>query len=531
MIVPKPNYHKPGKNMHLIKSIAVNNQTSLGFEYMIDKMNSLLNNSSGESMALNIMLDESLEGYDLKIEKEITLRGLNAEQLHYGLVSLLQLLIEGRNDYTNCNDISPKGQVFLLEQHIIDYPRFKWRGVMLDVSRHFFNMETVFKIIELMSLHKLNVLHLHLSDDHGFRVESIKFPKLTEISTKREGSTFDKNNIIHGEYKGYFTHEEIKQIVEYAHMHLIKVVPEIDIPGHITAVLAAYPSLSCREAEKKVATGIGYYTDSLCMSNPEKVNFMLDIIEEVAKLFPDKIIHFGGDEVSLKHELKCPSCKRLIADNGGDPHILFKTLFEQIRNRFHPLGYTVISWSDIWKYIDASGENHYTQLWMSLKDGDIFSNVPNSGLYCINSNTAYFYADYDYRIVEMKGTYNYDISEGVKDESYVLGSELVLWTEFIQDTTKLYKHLLPRLSAFSENLWTIKERKNYKAFLKNEKYMVALYNFLDIDVYTHFSKTSARIFKGPKCYLIRMLIYALKRIGLIKLIKYAKTGELQYDEQ
>lgn len=530
MIVPRPNYHKPGEKRHLIESIIINNQTSIDFEYMISKINNQLNNSSGETMILNLMLDKTLEGYDLKIEKEITLKGINSEQLHYGFVSLLQLIIEGRTDCVNFSDSCSHGQVYLQEQHIIDYPRFQWRGVMLDVSRHFFNRETVFKIIDLMWIHKLNILHLHLSDDHGFRVESIKFPRLTEISTKREGSTFDRNNIIHGEYKGYFTQQEIKEIVEYAHIHHIKVVPEIDIPGHITAVLAAYPSLSCREAEKKVATGIGYYTDSLCMSNSDKVNLMLDIIEEVAKLFPDKIIHFGGDEVSLKHALKCPSCQKLIEDNGGDPHILFKALFDQIRNRFHSLGYTVISWSDNWRYIDASGENHYTQLWMSLKDGDIFRNIPNSGLYCINSNTAYFYADYDYRIVEMKGTYSYDISEGVADKSYILGSELALWTEFIQDTTKLFKHLLPRLSAFSENLWTVKERKNYKAFLKNEMHMAALYKFLGINEYTPFNKTSARILRGPRCYLIRMFIYGLKRMGLIKLIKYVKTDELQYDE-
>lgn len=515
MIVPKPNYHRIDENKWTLKSIIINNQTSVNFEHMVNKINGQLNNAEGKDTILNIILDESLKGYELKIDTEITLKGSDPEQIHYGLVSLLQLIIEGRE---------------LNEQHIIDYPRFKWRGVMLDVSRHFFNKEVVFKIIDLMSLHKLNILHLHLSDDHGFRVESFKFPMLTQISTVREGSTFEKGNCAHEEYKGYFSQQEIKEIVEYAHLHYIKVVPEIDIPGHITAILAAYPHLSCREVEKKVATGIGYYTDSLCMSSPEKVNFILDIIEEVAKLFPDKIIHFGGDEVSLKHALECPSCRRVIQDNGGDPHILFKLLFDQIRNRFHALGYTIISWSDIWKYVDSSGQNHYTQLWMDIKRDNIFRSVPNSGLYCINSNTAYFYADYSYRIVEMKGTYNYDISMGVKDETFVLGSELALWTEFIPDTTKLFNQLLPRLSAFSENLWTMKDRKNYRLFLKNEKHMAKLYHFLGIKEYTPFNKTSARVLKGSRCYLIRMFLYAVKRMGLVKLIKYVKTGELQFDE-
>jgi hexosaminidase len=535
MIVPKPNYHEIGENKWLIKSITTNNQTSINVEHMVKKINELLNYPSGQDMLLNIVIDESLKGYELRIENEITLKGLNAEQIHYGLVSLLQLVIESIEqniiDYPNSSDHCPQGMVELQEQHIIDYPRFNWRGVLLDVSRHFFNKEVVFKIIDLMSLHKLNVLHLHLSDDQGFRVESLKFPKLTEISTKRDGSTFDKDNNTHEEYKGYFTQQEIKQIVEYAGMHYIKVVPEIDVPGHITAILAAYPNLSCREVEKKVATGIGYYTDSLCMSNPEKVSFILDIIEEVAMLFPDKILHFGGDEVSLKHALECPSCKRVISDNRGDPHVLFKILFDQIETRFHALGYTIISWSDIWKYIDASGENHYTQLWMDLKRDDIFRKVPNNGLYCINSNTAYFYADYDYRIVEMNGTYNYDISKGVKDEGYVLGSELALWTEFIPDTSKLYKQLLPRLSAFSENLWTMKDRKDYKAFLKNEKHIIALYQFLGIQEYTPFNKTSARILRGSRFYLLRMFLYGVKRVGLIKVIKYVKTGELTLEEQ
>jgi hexosaminidase len=167
---------------------------------------------------------------------------------------------------------------------------------------------------------------------------------------------------------------------------------------------------------------------------------------------------------------------------------------------------------------------------MDIKREDMFRKVTNNGLYCINSNVSYFYADFDYQVVEMKGTYSYDLTDDIKDERYVLGSELALWTEFIQDTSKLYKQLLPRLSAFAENMWTEKNMKDYKAFLANEKHIVNLYKLAGINEYTPFNKTSARVLKGNNLSLLRMLLHGLKRMGISNVYKYITTGELPFDD-
>lgn len=515
MIIPKPNHIELGTNKYYVNKLLVNNQTNFDFSHILNKIDETLCKYTGVGKKINLILDTKINGYELLLSSEITISSSSEENLHYGLVSLYQLTIQDS---------------YFIEQKIIDQPNYSWRGMMLDVSRHFFSKKVVLELIDLMALHKLNVLHLHLSDDHGFRIESLKFPRLTEISTKRNGSTFNKNTINDKEYSGYFTQKDIKEIVAYAHVNYIKVVPEIDVPGHITAILAAYPELSCLEEEKQVATGIGYYQTSLCMSNKTKVSFMLDIIEEIAELFPDKLIHFGGDEASLKKTFACPSCMDIVKSGKYENTILFKMLFDEIRARFHPKGYTIINWNDIWPFINSSGEKHYTQIWSFVNSKGIYSKIPNAHTYSINSNSRYFYADFSYKVIEMKSTYNYNIDKGVIDKSYLLGGEMAIWTEFIDNEKKLYEQLLPRLTAFSENLWTNKEKKNYREFLGNKATIIKLYNAIGIRDYTDFNKTSAQVLKGNFLYPLRVFIASTKRFGILNLIKFVIKGELPFDD-
>ena len=256
------------------------------------------------------------EGYILKSnEKEILIKAKTPTGVFYGIQTLRQLLpkeIESQNAISNMKWLVPCITVK-------DYPRFKWRGFMLDEARHFMGSEVVKKLLDLMALHKLNKFHWHLVDDQGWRIQIDKYPKLTEIGSKRELKpkrgeieNTEEENI----YGGFYAKEEIREIITYAKERFIEVIPEIEMPGHSSSAFAAYPELSCSGGPFEVPTRWGIFADVYCPGNEQVYEFLKDVIDEVIELFPSKIIHIGGDEVPKIRWRSCPKCREKMKKEG-----------------------------------------------------------------------------------------------------------------------------------------------------------------------------------------------------------------------
>lgn len=268
------------------------------------------NNDNYIHLLLNSDIPEiGEEGYNLKIrEKRILIEGNTSAGIFYGIQTLRQLLpkeIESQKAVSSIKWLVPGVS-------IKDYPRFKWRGFMLDEARHFMGTNVVKKLLELMALHKLNKFHWHLVDDQGWRIQIDKYPKLTEIGSKRElkpkrgeVQNTEEANV----YGGFYTKEEIKEIIAYAKERCIEVIPEIEMPGHSSSVLAAYPELSCTGGPFEVPTRWGIFADVYCPGNEQVYDFLKDVLDEVIELFPSQIIHIGGDEVPKIRWRSCQKCR------------------------------------------------------------------------------------------------------------------------------------------------------------------------------------------------------------------------------
>ncbi len=405
------------------------------------------------------------EGYRLSIGMDrIILEATSMSGLFYGVQTLRQLLppeIEGGKTDTikECN-------VQCLE--IEDFPRFKWRGFMLDESRHFFGKESVKRILDLLALHKINIFHWHLTDDQGWRIEIKKYPLLTEIGSKRKDTQINgrlskkRRGLPH---KGFYTQEDIKEIVAYALERHITIVPEIDIPGHTTAALAAYPEYSCTGGPFRVKAGFGIFPDILCAGQASTYSFIQDIFDEVLDLFPSKYIHVGGDEAPKKRWKECPFCQNLMKKQGlNDVKELHCYFTNQVAQYLLSKGRIPIGWNEILH--DKLLPGTIGQYWLGRKK-KVISHIEHQRDFII-SNFFYLYLDYTYAFIPLKKAYCFEpVPKELKkdEERHILGIEAPLWSEFVPDRKRFDWQIFPRLTAVAETAWSQKDSRVFSDFL------------------------------------------------------------------
>ncbi|MCM1285151.1 MAG: beta-N-acetylhexosaminidase [Acetobacter sp.] len=364
---------------------------------------------------------------------------------------------------------------------IYDKPRFEWRGLQLDEARHFFGKEVVKDILDMMFMMKLNVFHWHLTDDQGWRIEIKKYPLLTAYGSRRGythigGWRCQKIECV--SHYGYYTQEDIAEIVSYANDRGIMVVPEIDFPAHSAAAIASYPWLACREIEYHVPGYFGsvipeklfkekHWNRTLCIGKDRVRQFVLDVIDEVSELFPAPYFHIGGDEAPRDEWKKCPCCQNVMKNNGIASEDDLQGWFNNIvLEHLKSKGKRMIGWNEI-----LSAENldksAIAQYWTPKRDRKAEKYI-NSGGKMIMSNHQSFYFDMTYAQYSLKDTYKYSpASFGVNEENIknVLGVEGELWTEWIESRDKLELNYYPRIQALAEVAWSDDKNKDWNNFL------------------------------------------------------------------
>lgn len=430
----------------------------------------------------------------------IDILGDNATGTFYGIQSLIQLL-----------PLEKKQDLAVPNLAVEDRPRFAYRGMHLDVGRHFFSKEFVKKFIDFIAMHKMNTFHWHLTEDQGWRIEIKKYPKLTQVGAYRNGTILGHHpgtGNTRTRYGGYYTQEEVKEIVKYAADRFVTVIPEIELPGHASAAIAAYPQLSCFPEEatrhapkvtwngdstgKQVQQAWGVYPDVFAPTE-YTFRFLQDVLDEVMQLFPSKYIHIGGDECPKDNWKRSPFCQQLIRDKGlKDEHGLQSYFIQRIEKYLNGKGRQIIGWDEIlegglapnatvmsWRGeqggIEAAKQKHNVIMtpggWVYF---DHAQNKPEDSLTIGGYTTLQKVYGYEPVPKELEAT----------QEKYVLGAQANVWTEYMNNPAKVEYMIFPRMSALSEVLWSAKEARNWGGFEKRMQTQVKRYNWWNIN-YNH----------------------------------------------
>ncbi len=377
---------------------------------------------------------------------------------------------------------------------IKDKPRFAYRGMHLDVARHFFDVNEVKRFLDVMAAYKLNRFHWHLTEDQGWRIEIKKYPKLTEIGAWRDSTMIGKNwnEFDHTRYGGFYTQEEIKDVVAYAADLGITVIPEIDLPGHMVAALASYPELGCTGGPYSVRPTWGIADEVLCPGKETTFKFIEDVLEEVMELFPSEYIHIGGDECPKKEWAKCPDCQKRIKQLGikadaehTAEQYLQNYVTERVQKFVNDHGRKIIGWDEILEGKLAEGAT--VMSWRGSKGG---IKAAKMGYDVIMTPNTYMYFDYyqsDSTSLEplaiggclpTEKVYQCEPYTDIPEEAqkHILGVQANLWTEYIATTEYLEYMLLPRMSALSEVQWCQPENKDYDRFKKSLMHSFDIYD-------------------------------------------------------
>ena len=430
--------------------------------------------------------DKSLaaEEYTLKVSsKGVEIVGGTPAAVFYGLQSLRQLISAG--------EVVKKG-VKLTGVAVKDKPLLGHRGAMLDVCRYFYTVAEVKRFIDIMAIHKLNRFHWHLTEDQGWRIEIKKYPKLVEIGSKRKETIMGHNRTSkvydgtpHG---GYYTQEEIKDIVKYAAERYIEVIPEIDMPGHMVAALASYPELGCRDEKFEVRTRWGISKDVLCAGKESTFEFIEGVLEEVVSLFPSQYIHYGGDECPRHRWKECPLCQKRIQEEGlKDEHELQSYFMHRVEKFLAKHNRKVIGWDEI--IYGGINKSATIMLWND-KNREKAVSLGND---VILTPKYYCYMDYyqtnrplsnkeglmihEKRILTIRKAYSLNPYEFLQPSEYgrIKGVQANLWTEYVPNFQEVQLNLLPRLAAIAEVGWTIGER-NFDEFTVRMHHLRNLYD-------------------------------------------------------
>jgi hexosaminidase len=489
-IIPQPQlefYGKVGIPFTSNLSFSVNSAGDNLKLFLKDIASAKLEKGSGKTVKIEFIKDTKIanEGYNLshKAGKIKVISNGQAGEF-YALQTLRQILLQSEE----------KGQIDEFE--IKDQPEFGWRGLMLDVSRHFFGVEDVKRYIDVMSRYKYNVLHWHLTDDEGWRIEIKKYPKLTQVGAWRAegiGRYGIRKDPKFGEstpYGGYYTQDQIKDIIAYAENKNIRIVPEIDVPGHSMALLAAYPELSTKDEPKMVSNGFkfsewyGNGTFKMLVENTidpsdEKVyDFLNNVMTEVASLFPGKYIHIGGDEAYHGYWEEDSNVKALMKKenlkNSEEVQSYFMKRMEKI---ISSKGKTMIGWDEI--LYGGLAEGAAVMSWRGMKGG---IEAAKAGHEVVMSPTTYCYLDYTqgdpsienaiYASLSLKKTYEFNpLPEGV-DKKYILGGQGNVWTEQIPTIDHAFMMTYPRALSIIESVWSGEKNKNWNKFTSKLDYAI-----------------------------------------------------------
>lgn len=433
------------------------------------------------------------EGYELTVtSNSVVIRAPAAAGLFYGVQSLLQLMPPKIFSSSAARDTNWSVPGVRIE----DRPRFQWRGFMLDVSRHFFTKEEVMRLLDEMAFHKLNTFHWHLVDDGGWRIEIQKYPKLTEVGAWRAGVGFDLKPDSttaygpDGRYGGFYTQKEIREVLDYAAARFITVVPEIEMPGHSLAALAAYPEYSCTGGPFSPQMKCSIFHGVYCAGSEETFVFLENILEEVCQIFPGRNVHIGGDEVLMESWKKCPKCQlRMRNENLKNEHELQNWFVKRVERMLEARGRNMVGWSEI-----RNGDLASTSIVMDWIGGGL--EAAQNGHDVVMSPTKFCYLDY-YQAKDKKAepraiggylplskVYEFEpIPEGLSADKmkHILGGQGNLWTEFVPNLAHAEYMAFPRLSALAEVLWSPKDARNWDSFTNRLAQHTKRFDFLGVN--------------------------------------------------
>lgn len=424
------------------------------------------------------------EGYVLTTTPEgISINGQTENGVFYGIQTLRKSI-----------PAEAKGATVLIPAgEIKDEPRFSYRGMHLDVGRHFFPKEFIKKYIDLLALHNMNTFHWHLTEDQGWRIEIKKYPKLTEIGSQRSRTVIGRNTQEYDNtpYGGFYTQEEAKEIVKYAQERYITIIPEVDLPGHMLAALAAYPEMGCTGGPYEVCPRWGVFEDVLCIGNDKTMQFLEDVMSEIIEIFPSEYVHIGGDEAPRTRWEKCPKCQARIKAEGlkaDKKHTAEDRLqsycMTRIEKFLNSKGRRIIGWDEILEGDVAP--NATVMSWRGASGG---IEAAQMGHNVIMTPNTYCYFDY-YQTADTKdeplgiGGYvpiekvysldpTFDLNE--EQKKHIIGAQANLWTEYITTTEHVEYMVLPRMAALAEVQWTQPEKKDFKDFTKRLARLMKFY--------------------------------------------------------
>ena len=384
--------------------------------------------------------------------------------------------------------------------NIEDQPKFEYRGLHLDECRHFFGLDFILKYIDAMAMHKYNVFHWHLTEDQGWRIEIKKYPKLTEVGAWRDGSQigrYAEQRFDSSSYGGYYTQEQIKFVVGYARLRYITVIPEIEMPGHSLAALAAYPQYSCTGGPFKVAKGWGVFDDVYCAGNDSTLAFLKDVLSEVLTLFPSQYIHIGGDECPKSRWKTCEKCQKRIKENGlKDEHELQSWFIQHLEKWLNQQGRQIIGWDEILE--GGLAPNATVMSWRGAEGGKIAASMGHKAI-MTPGKPCYFdhYQSKDSTEPIAIGGYNplenvyaySPIPEGIDSNHahFIIGAQGNVWTEYMESPRHVEYMVWPRAAALSEVLWT-GPGGNYSNFLQRLPADMERLKVIRVKHATHFTK-------------------------------------------
>ena len=458
---------------------------------------------------------DNAEAYQLKVTKDnVTITGTSEAGTFYGIQTLRKSL-----------PITDKGDISFPAAEINDYPRFSYRGVHLDVSRHFFPADSVKRFIDMMALHNINRLHWHLTDDQGWRIEIKKRPELTTIGSKRLETVIGHSS---GEYdgipyNGFYTQDEAREIVKYAQERHITVIPEIDLPGHMQAALAAYPELGCTGGPYEVWKMWGVSEDVLCAGNDKTLTFIEDVLNEIVDIFPSEYIHVGGDECPKVRWEKCPKCQARIKELGlkaDKDHTAEQRLQSYIINYAEQFlngkGRQIIGWEEILE--GGLAPNATVMSWRGIEGGIEAVKHKHDA---IMTPSSFLYFDYYQTMdtdneppaiggyVPLEKVYSYEPVPQIltpEEAKHIVGVQANLWTEYIPTYSQVEYMELPRMAALSEIQWTMPEKKEYADILKRLPGLIAVYDINQYNYAKHIFQVKSQYIPDTEANVLNVVL-------------------------
>lgn len=430
------------------------------------------------------LANDNPEAYQLKVDaSQVVISSPSEAGVFYGIQTLRKAV-----------DVAEGSNVELPAVEINDQPRFGYRGMMLDVGRHFFSMDEIKTYIDMMALHNINRFHWHLSEDQGWRIEIKKYPKLTEIGSMRKETVIGHNSGKYDgkPYGGFYTQEQAKEIVAYAAERYITVIPEIDLSGHMQAALAAYPELGCTGGPYEVWTQWGVSDNVLCAGNDQTIQFIKDVLAEIVEIFPSEYIHVGGDECPKDKWKTCPKCQARIKALGlksDNKHTkeerLQSYVIHEAEEFLNSKGRKMIGWDETLE--GGLAPNATVMSWRGEAGGIEAAKQHHDVV--MTPNTYLYFDYYQSKDTEtepmaiggylpMERVYSYEPmpkSLSPEEQKYIVGVQANLWTEYIPDFKQVQYMVLPRMAALCESQWCAPEKKNYEAFLQRVSRLIDIY--------------------------------------------------------